>query len=143
MTALVVAVQIVLPLALLLWLALLPAASLVGFAAQVAGTAAFLFSLGRVAQWAVPVWWLPHVYGGLWLAAVATVLMRRGLVGLPPLGVAGWYGTGAMAGRALPPGSPARRWAPRPPSPRRPRSTPTSPTSRRCMRSASFLGRRP
>lgn len=119
MTALIVSVQVVLPLALLLWLALLPASSLVGFAAQAAGTGVFLFALGRVAQWAVPVWWLPHVYGGLWLAAVAAVLLRRGLVGLPPLpagprdwsalllsllllGVGGWYGARALAGRSLP-----------------------------------------
>ena len=119
MTILVVTLQIVLPLALLLWLALLPAASLVGFAAQVAGTAAFLFALGRVAQWAVPAWWLPHVFAGLWLAAVLFVLLRRGLVGLPPLpvgpwgwsslalslfllGVGGWYGARALAGRSLP-----------------------------------------
>lgn len=68
----------------------------------------------------MPVWWLPHVYGGLWLAAVAAVLLRRGLVGAPPqpagpwgwaalllslllLGVGGWCGARALAGRALPP----------------------------------------
>lgn len=120
MTGLIVAVQIVLPLALLFWLALLPAASIVGFALQATGTGAFLFALAQVAQWAVPVWWLPWVYGALWLIGVIAFPVRTGLSGKPLLpaglpawstlvlsllllGVGCWYGAVAIAGRALPP----------------------------------------
>ena len=70
MTALVLAVQVALPLALIAWLVFLPEGSLAGFVLQAAGTGAFLFALARIAQWAVPVWWLPWVYGGLWLVVV-------------------------------------------------------------------------
>lgn len=120
MIAVVLLVQFALPLALLLWLALLPAGSIAGFALQTVGIGAFLFALARVAQWAVPVWWLPWVYGGLWLLVVLSVLLRNGFGGLPLLpsvlwgrlglalsalllGIGGWYGARALAGRAPPP----------------------------------------
>lgn len=120
MTVLVLAGQVALPLALLLWLALAPAESLVGVALQAAGTGAVLFALARVAQWALPVWWLPWVYGGLWLIAVLGWAIRTDPQGLPALpaglwgwtaaalalallGIGGWYGARALAGRGLPP----------------------------------------
>ncbi len=120
MIATILTVQIALPLALIAWLAFLPAGSVVGFALQAAGSAAFLFALARVAQWAVPVWWLPWVYGGLWLAALFAWVLRRAFTRLPflpeaPLGWAGvafsaallvaggWYGARALAGRSVPP----------------------------------------
>jgi hypothetical protein len=120
MTALVLALQVILPLALIAWLAFLPAGSLAGFVLQTAGIGAFLFALARVAQWAVPVWWLPWAYGGLWLVAVLAWLLRPDLAGrsLRPgaprrwaelalsvilLGLGGWYGARALAGHALPP----------------------------------------
>ncbi len=81
MTALVLALQVILPLALIAWLAFLPAGSLAGFVLQTAGIGAFLFALARVAQWAVPVWWLPWAYGGLWLVAVLAWLLRPDLAG--------------------------------------------------------------
>ena len=120
MTAVILGVQVALPLALLAWLALAPAASLGGLIAQAAATGALLFALARVAQWAVPVWWLPHLFGAIWLAIVASLPLRRELAGLPLLpagawgwsalalslvllGVGGWYGARALSGRALPP----------------------------------------
>ena len=120
MTALILAVQVALPLALFAWLALAPAPGALGLLAQAAGTGALLFALARVAQWAVPVWWLPWIYGGLWLAALASLPLRRNLAGMPllPAGapgwaalalslallaVGGWFGARALAGRALPP----------------------------------------
>lgn len=118
MMALILLVQIALPLALLGWLALLSAASILGWLMQAASVAAMLFALARIAQWAVPVWWLPLLYGGLWLAvfiAGLTALSGRPL--LPAgvggwatlclsaalLAIGGWYGAMALAGRALPP----------------------------------------
>ena len=92
MTALILAVQMAFPLVLIAWLAFLPAGSLVGFALQAAGTGVFLFALARVAQWAVPVWWLPWMYGALWLGAVLFWLLRRRRAGAPllPDALKGW-----------------------------------------------------
>ena len=118
MTALILLAQVALPLGFLAWLAFWPAGSGLGWLAQTAGVAAILFALARIAQWAVPVWWLPWAYGALWL-----VLVIVGLVALPArpmlptaiggwgalalslglLGLGGWYGWQALAGRALPP----------------------------------------
>ena len=119
MTVMVLSLQVALPLALIAWVACLPARTSVSFGLQAAGTGAFLFALARVAQWAVPVWWLPWVYGGLWLLAVMAGLVRKGSAAPPrvPNGLAGWagivlsvvllcvgvwYGGRAMMGRSLP-----------------------------------------
>lgn len=77
MIAMVLAVQIVLPLGQIAWLAILPAGSLAGFALQVASAGAFLCALARDAQWAAPVWWPPCVYGVFWLAAVLSCVLRH------------------------------------------------------------------
>jgi hypothetical protein len=120
MIALILLSQVVLPLTLLAWLAFWPSSSIWGLALQVLGTAAFLYALARVAQWAVPVWWLPYFYGGLWLVAVMAVLFRGRLGDMPPLpqgiwgwsglalsfvllGLGVWYGAQAVTGRRLPP----------------------------------------
>jgi len=120
MTLMILALQVALPLTLIAWLAFLPAGSLAGFALQAAGTGAFLFALARVAQWAVPAWWLPWVYGALWLGAVVAWLLRRGFAGAPLvpktasgwvgltlslvlLALGGWYGARALVGQRLPP----------------------------------------
>ena len=120
MTAIILGFQVALPLALLAWLMFLSAGSLVGFALQAVATGAMLFGLASVAQWAVPVWWLPWVYGALWLSLVlyrATGL-RGGALPLLPEGawgwaglalsvvlcaVGGWYGARALMARSLPP----------------------------------------
>jgi len=120
MTVMILSLQVALPLALIAWLAFRPAQSRAGFGLQAAGTGAMLFALALVAQWAVPVWWLPRVYGGLWLAAVLAGLMHGHATARPicPAGLAGWagaglsvvllclggwYGARAVAGRDAPP----------------------------------------
>lgn len=120
MIALVLLVQVALPLTLLAWLALWPSGSRSGAALQVFGTGVFLFALARVAQWAVPVWWLPWVYCALWLIIVMAVMFRGGFGDLPLvpqgvwgwsglavsvglLGIGSWYGAMAVAGGRLPP----------------------------------------
>lgn len=120
MTAIVLGIQVALPLALLAWLLFLPMGSLVGLALQAAGTGAMLFALARVAQWALPVWWLPWVYGALWLFIILFrgVGTRPGNRPLLPEGswgwaglamsillcaVGGWYGVRALMGRSPPP----------------------------------------
>ncbi|WP_158540143.1 M23 family metallopeptidase [Rhodosalinus halophilus] len=120
MTLLVLLVQVALPLTLLAWIAVYPAGSLAGFVFQAAGVASFLYALARVSQWAVPVWWLPWVYGALWLIVVGLWtprIVRAGARLLPEgawgwaglalssaLLIAGaWYGARAIAARSLPP----------------------------------------
>ncbi len=119
MTAMVLGIQVLLPLALLALMLFLPAGNLLGFALQSAGTGAMLFALARVAQWALPVWWLPWVYGSLWLGlvvfrAAGTRLDDRpvlpegtwGWMGLALAvllcAVGGWYGVRALMGRSQP-----------------------------------------
>lgn len=118
MMAVVLLVQVALPLALLAWLALFPAASVVGWLMQAAGIATFLFALSRVAQWALPVWWLPWGYAGLFLAiAVWQVSALPARPALPHgawawwamavstglLALGGFYTLKALSGRSLPP----------------------------------------
>lgn len=120
MMALILLTQIAIPLTLLAWLGFWPAGSAAGVLLQAAGTGAFLFALSRVAQWAVPVWWLPWAYGGLWLLAVVAALLRLAGAGLPVLpdafsgwaalalsvvllGLGAWYGARAVVGQRLPP----------------------------------------
>lgn len=83
---------------------------------QAAGVGAIFLGLALVAQWAVPVWWLPQVYGVLWLVAALRSLRAKRSV-LPATGwrwaaamlstalvfVGGYYSLQALAGRALPP----------------------------------------
>ena len=118
MMILVLLTQIALPMALLSWLLLFPGQSRLGWLVQVSGIAALLFALARIAQWAVPVWWLPWIYAGSLLAIVlwqAPTLPSRPLL---PAGARGWaaftvsagilalggfFGAKALAGQALPP----------------------------------------
>ena len=82
--------QLALPLVLLTGLALLPAASRVGYTLQALGTALFLFAHARIAMWIVLPWWLPWVYGAFWVLVVTRHITgtnaRRALCG--PLGYA-------------------------------------------------------
>jgi hypothetical protein len=118
MTALVVLVQIVLPLGLLGWWLLFPAGSALGWLTQVIAVAALLFALARIAQWALPVWWLPWVYAVLWagiavwglLVLPAKAFLPTGGYGWVSLAIStgflvlgGWLSTLALSGRALPP----------------------------------------
>jgi hypothetical protein len=120
MTALILTLQVALPVALLAWLFLLPVGSVTGLALQTFGVGAFLFALANIAQWAVPVWWLPRVYLGLWVAAAVTGAFRVDLRDMPILpvevrdwaglavsvvltSIGGWYGAQAIAGRTPPP----------------------------------------
>ena len=120
MMGLVMAVQVALPLALILWLVWSPGGSLLGFLSRTLGVGVFLLALALVTQWALPVWWLPRVYGVLWLTAVLAGVVRRRHSPLPlmPAGgrewvsaglgicllvVGGWYAGKALMGRSPPP----------------------------------------
>jgi hypothetical protein len=121
MLATILFFQVALPLGLLVWLLAFPSGSVAGLLLQAVGTGVFLFALARVAQWALPVWWLPLVYGALWLVAfLLAVFSRPGLGALSVwpsgglawagaamsvilLAVGGWFGGQALMGHAAPP----------------------------------------
>lgn len=120
MTVLIL-LQIVLPVGLLAWLALLPAPSILGYLLQAIGVGLFLFAISLIGVWMVPPWWVPWIYGVLWVLTVALHLSRQGMIrssllpskplGWAALGVSvmlmgcgGWFGGIALDGRRLPEG---------------------------------------
>ncbi len=75
--ALLLVLQIALPLVLLGWLALTPAASIVGLGLQILGTALCLAALGLTGLWMFPPWWMAYVWGGAGLLAAGLALFRH------------------------------------------------------------------
>ena len=109
-------IQLLLPLALLLWLALLPARHMLGRIFQSAGTAALLLALHLAGLWIILPWWTPWIYWGLFLLALwrgwrirnwssiaaadcALIIFWAGMVGL-----GGWVLGQALEARTPPPG---------------------------------------
>lgn len=119
-TALTILVQIVLPVGLLVWLGLRPAQSVFGFATQAVGTGLVILALALAAMWAAPPYWVPWLYGLVWVAIVGLRLAFGGLrfeSALPADGLAwtsllvcagllvlgGWASAIALAGQRPPP----------------------------------------
>ncbi|MDO9521542.1 MAG: M23 family metallopeptidase [Pseudohongiella sp.] len=111
--------QLLIPLIVLLWLALLPASGWLALIVQSLSVAAILLALALVGLWSLPPWWLPYVYGICFLA----IMLRHGLKGLfvahvrwaagmpntvlliagAALGAYGvWVSSQALSGRQLP-----------------------------------------
>lgn len=65
-----IGLQILLPLALIGWLAFSPLHSRMGFLLQALATGCALFALLLSAVWMIPPWWVPFVYVTFWLVAV-------------------------------------------------------------------------
>jgi len=88
--------QIVAPLALILWLVLWPPNSVAGWLARLVGVGAAVWAIARIAQWAVTGWWMPLVLGALFVVAALVSLCRGALKGRPvwPRGFAGRAGLG-------------------------------------------------
>ena len=63
-------IQLLFPLALLLWLAFLPARHRPTRIFQSFGIAAILLGLHLAGLWITPPWWTPWIYWGLFLAAL-------------------------------------------------------------------------
>lgn len=119
MIVLLIALQIGLPVLLLVWLAASPAAGAAAYAVHAGATALVLLALGLVAIWVMPPWWVPYVYGLAFAVIVAWQLItgRIGgaelwsagrlvtvlLVLLAGLGAyAAFLSAQALAGRRLP-----------------------------------------
>lgn len=117
-------IQLLLPLALLLWLAFLPARHMLTRIFQSLGTAAILLGLHLAGLWITPPWWTPWIYWVLFAIAVwrgwrmqtrpgvaaadyALILFWAGLSGF-----GGWVSSEALVARTAPPGEIADLAAP-------------------------------
>jgi hypothetical protein len=73
--------QVLLPLALLTWMAFYPAVGWLAWGLQLISVTAVLLGIGLASLWAVPPFWVPYAYGLLLLLIVATHLLRKGIPG--------------------------------------------------------------
>jgi hypothetical protein len=81
--------QILLPLALILWLLLAPLRNSLGVSLQILVTAIGLLAIARMGVWIFPPWWTIYLYGLLFILALVTVLRRvKSLRKLPSQ----WFG---------------------------------------------------
>jgi Peptidase family M23 len=67
--------QLVVPLALIAWIAIAPLRNLLGFSLQAFVTAIALFAIARMGVWVFPPWWTLYLHGLLFVLAV--VIGRR------------------------------------------------------------------
>ncbi len=84
------ALQTLLPLSFIGWIAMRPPRSLVGFWSQAIATGLGIIALGYAGPWLFPPWWTPHVLGVVLMAAVAAGLLRRKRGTIWPAGIVGW-----------------------------------------------------
>lgn len=102
MTLLLVTVlQIAVPLALILWLAVWPPGSVAGRLARLAGVGAAVYAIARVASWAVPGWWLPLALAALFVAAAVRSLWPGRLRALPIWPGGAWARAGVILSLGL------------------------------------------
>ncbi|TDT41357.1 peptidase M23-like protein [Halospina denitrificans] len=111
--------QLFLPVLLLVWLALFPAPGSLALALQGLSVGLVLFGLSFAALWALPPFWVPYLYGlvfllivirqlmtirssthGLWQASVGSPVLIAVVAGLGVLG--GYMGIAAIQGRVTP-----------------------------------------
>ena len=131
MTWIVMFLQVLLPLSLLAWLAVVPASGWLAWGLQLVSVATVLVALWLTALWTMPPFWVPYVYGlllviivvwnlvrrsgpgrGLWQASVAN---SAAIVLVSALGVVGAYmACEALKGQRLPDGEVADIAAPFP-----------------------------
>lgn len=95
MIVLLIALQIGLPVLLLVWLAAFPAAGAVAYAVHAGATALVLLALGLVVVWVMPPWWVPYVYG-LAFAGIVAWQAASGRIGGAGLWSAGWLATALL-----------------------------------------------
>jgi Peptidase family M23 len=86
--------QFALPMALILWMALAPLHSKVGFCVQLAASAACLGAMALLGIWLLPPWWSPFVFGvGLGVASWVGLRRRQPIVSTLPLNLGAWVVT--------------------------------------------------
>ncbi len=85
------AIQLALPLALILWMALAAPRSAFGFWLQLGAAAACLWALALLGIWLLPPWWAPYGFAlGLGLAAWVGLRRRRPLICMWPVTPGAW-----------------------------------------------------
>ena len=101
-------IELLLPLALLLWLAFLPARHKLPRLFQSVGTAAILLALHLAGLWIMPPWWTPWIYWGMFMAALwsaSRVRTRPGIAVADYVLILFWVGAigfgGWIASQAL------------------------------------------
>ncbi|WGV25655.1 M23 family metallopeptidase [Halotia branconii] len=77
MIALLIGLQIVLPLVLIAWLAIAPSHNLLGVSLQALVTALTLFAIARMGVWVFPPWWTPYIYALLFTITLVTVFRQH------------------------------------------------------------------
>jgi hypothetical protein len=90
MIALLILAQIILPLALIAWLAIAPLRNLLGFWLQALVTAVALLAIARMGIWIFPPWWTPYGYGLLFVMVVLIGLRRPKPLPRKPSSWLGW-----------------------------------------------------
>lgn len=90
MIAVLIGLQIVLPLSLIAWLAIAPPHNLLGISLQALVTAIALFAIARMGVWVFPPWWTPYLYGSLFVLALVVGLRRHKFDRKLPSSWLGW-----------------------------------------------------
>ena len=96
--------QAAVPLALIVWIAVAPPRSHVGFWVQVLVTALGVYAVARLGLWLFPPWWTPVALGVMLIAAIGVGWFRRArerrrrhvAVTLAPTGPTGWIVLGTF-----------------------------------------------
>ncbi|MEX2353130.1 MAG: hypothetical protein WD709_03005 [Gammaproteobacteria bacterium] len=73
MPVIVLISQVLVPLLVLVWLLVSPAAGILAYIVQVLSIALILLGLALVALWSMPPFWLPWLYGGMLVAIVLII----------------------------------------------------------------------
>lgn len=97
MILMLVLVHLVLPLALICWLALMPLRGSVALAVQVLATGLAILALAWSGMWILPPWWTPYLFGLLWIMAAVFALSRsRWLTTMLPMRLWDWTGAALL-----------------------------------------------
>lgn len=95
--------QLLLPVALVLWMTMAPPRSRLGWGVQLAATLLVLWAMAHIGIWLFPPWWTPHAAAALVVAAALWAWRRSAPRTAWPKGIAGWgaallFGTAGAAG---------------------------------------------
>ena len=88
--------QVVFPLALLLWLLIAPVRNRIGWTLQATSTGLILLWLAAAGLWTKSPWWMPWVYMALWAGGLWNGLRRWRSSASRPQGVAAWIVAGLL-----------------------------------------------
>jgi len=83
--------QIILPLGLLVYLAFAPVKSLFAYILQIMSTGLVLLALSLVALWMLLPWWLPYVYGLIYLIVISFRCIRLKSKSIWPTTSLSWF----------------------------------------------------